>query len=63
MPLTDDNAPEKKLSHEIGQNLDALSVAELGERVALLEEEILRLKAARERKAASLKAAESVFKF
>lgn len=63
MPLIEDDLPKKKAAHEIGQLLDALSVEELSERVALLQEEILRLEAARARKAASLKSAESVFKF
>jgi len=66
MAISDDDpfgAPRKKpTSHEIGQNLDALSVDELDERVALLEQEIERLKAARQSKQASKAAADAFFK-
>lgn len=55
--------PRKKPpSHEIGQNLDTLSVDELDERIALLEQEIERLKAARQSKQASKAAADAFFK-
>src|ERR1700745_3143956 len=36
MPIEDDDRPRKKISHEIGQDLSLLSVAELNERIALL---------------------------
>jgi uncharacterized small protein (DUF1192 family) len=49
-------------SHRLGQPLDALSVAEFDERIALLRAEIERLERARAAKAASLAAAEDVFK-
>ena len=66
MAISDDDpfgAPRKKpATHEIGQNLDTLSVDELDERVALLEQEIERLKAARQAKAASKAAADAFFK-
>jgi uncharacterized small protein (DUF1192 family) len=48
--------------HNLGEPLDALSVDELTERIALLREEILRLEAARERKSASRAAADAFFK-
>jgi len=54
--------PRKKASHEIGQNLDLLSVDELGERIALLREEIERLETARTAKEASRVAAAAFFK-
>ena len=49
-------------SHEIGQPLDALSVAEFDARIALLRAEIERLATARAAKAASLAAADAFFK-
>lgn len=54
--------PRKKTTHEIGQILDALSVDELDERVALLRAEIARLEAAKAAKQASRAAADLFFK-
>jgi uncharacterized small protein (DUF1192 family) len=54
--------PRKKTTHEIGQTLDALSVDELDERIALLREEIARLETARGAKQASRAAADSFFR-
>ncbi|MDI9848029.1 DUF1192 domain-containing protein [Rhodoblastus sp. 17X3] len=48
--------------HSLGEPLDALSVDELTERIALLQAEIVRLEAARERKSASRAAAAAFFK-
>ena len=48
--------------HEIGQPLEALSVAEFDARIALLRAEIERLETARAAKAASLAAADAFFK-
>ena len=63
MPTTDDDdRPKKKVAHEIGQDLTLLSVGELGERVALLKEEIARLEANMASKQASKSAADMVFK-
>lgn len=67
MALFDENdpfgaPPRKKIAHEIGQPLDALSVAEIDERLALLKEEIARLERARIAKEASRQAADSFFK-
>lgn len=69
MALTDDDplAPVRKPSqgkpsHEIGQNLDTLSVDELAERVELLRAEIERLEKARVAKQASRAAADAFFK-
>ena len=45
MKEDDDDRPKKKITHEIGQDLYLLSVKELEERIALLTEEIERLKA------------------
>ncbi len=55
-------APAGTASHQLGQPLDTLSLAELDERIALLHTEIQRLEAARTTKAASLAAADAFFK-
>ncbi|MEA2934925.1 MAG: hypothetical protein QOD74_1571 [Variibacter sp.] len=60
--IVDDDAPKKKVAHEIGQDLSLLSVSELSERVSLLRDEIARLEAAIERKRASHDAAGAFFK-
>jgi uncharacterized small protein (DUF1192 family) len=58
-----DEEPRKKpMSHEVGQDLSALSVHELDERIALLEGEIARLRTARDAKTLSKSAAEGVFR-
>jgi uncharacterized small protein (DUF1192 family) len=63
MPTVDpDDLPKKKITHEIGQDLSLLSVAELTERVSLLKEEIARLEAEMNRKRASKSAADTFFK-
>lgn len=54
--------PKKKAAHEIGEPLDAISVEELAERIALLREEIIRLEAAMKSKQASKAAADLFFK-
>ncbi len=63
MAATDeDDRPRKKVVHEIGQDLALLSVEELGERIALLEAEIVRLDAARAKKRVSRDVADQFFK-
>ncbi len=63
MPAIDeDDRPKKKISHEIGQDLTLLSVAELTERINLLREEITRLEADIARKQATRSAADAFFK-
>jgi uncharacterized small protein (DUF1192 family) len=63
MPAFDDeDRPKKKISHEIGQDLTLLSVAELQARIALMREEIARLEADIAKKQASRSAADSFFK-
>ncbi len=57
-----DEPPKKKISHEMGQDLSLLSVGELGERIALLKEEVARLEAEIARKHASKSAADLFFK-
>jgi len=62
MAIEDDDKPRKKISHEIGQDLSLLSVEELAERVALLEEEIVRMQTAMTMKRATREAADRFFK-
>jgi uncharacterized small protein (DUF1192 family) len=63
MPAVDpDDLPKKKVIHEIGQDLALLSVAELGERIGRLKEEITRLEAETLRKSASKSAADTFFR-
>lgn len=60
--MFDDDRPKKPALHELGQVLDDLSVAELEERIGLLEAEIARLNQAILEKNDSRSAADSVFK-
>ncbi len=57
-----DDKPKKKLIHEMGQDLSALSVEELTERIAQLQTEIERLQAAMSMKRATRDAADRLFK-
>ena len=57
-----DELPKKKITHEMGQELALLSVGELSERIALLQDEIARLEAEVKRKQASKSAADMFFK-
>ncbi len=58
----EEEAPRKKLAHEIGQDLAPLSVAEIDARITLLHEEIERLKQARLAKDATRSAADALFR-
>jgi uncharacterized small protein (DUF1192 family) len=58
----DDDRPKKKITHEVGQDLYLLSVKELEERIALLAEEIERLRIAIAGKQSSRGVADSFFK-
>jgi len=62
MAAEDDDKPKKKVAHEMGQDLYLLSVEELTERIALMTDEIDRLKEAMAKKRASKDAAASFFK-
>jgi uncharacterized small protein (DUF1192 family) len=63
MTMTDDDdRPKKKIVHEIGQELALLSVRELEERIALLNDEIARLNASIRSKQASRGVADTFFK-
>ncbi|WP_137131602.1 DUF1192 domain-containing protein [Rhizobium sp. FY34] len=62
MSLFDDDRPKKPVAHEIGCDLSMISVAEIDQRITLLEAEIQRLQDERVAKNAGRKAAESLFK-
>ena len=62
MAADDEDRPRKKITHDIGQDLSLLSVGELAERIALLQGEIERLKAASAAKQASRNVADKFFK-
>jgi uncharacterized small protein (DUF1192 family) len=62
MAATDDDRPKKKIAHEIGQDLSLLSVEELGQRVQLLRDEIVRLESDMVQKRAKRAAADQFFK-
>lgn len=62
MALFDEEPRRKPLQHDLGQDLSALSLHELDERLMLLRAEIARIETARSSKAASLDAASAFFK-
>jgi uncharacterized small protein (DUF1192 family) len=57
-----DDAPKKSAQMVIGENLDSISVAELEQRIQLLESEINRLRAEISKKQASKSAADAFFR-
>lgn len=59
----DEDINSKPRVHEVGMVIDTMSVEELTERIALLEAEILRLRAAIDARGQTLQAAKSIFKF
>jgi len=58
----EERRPKRPPTHELGQDLSLLSIAELDERVALLRGEIMRLETAKAQKLAAQGRAESFFK-
>lgn len=60
--MMDEDTPKPKRRFEIGQPLDTLSVADLGETIELLQSEIARLEAARRAKSAAIGAAQALFR-
>lgn len=62
MAFIDDEPKKKARRHEIGQDLSALSVGELGDRIAELKEEIVRLEVEMKAKGAVKSAADALFK-
>lgn len=61
MAFTEDEPPKKKARHEIGQDLAALSVAELKSRVEELKAEIARIEGELDSKGTTRNAAEALF--
>ncbi len=57
-----DDRPRPQPVHQLGQDLSALSLDELDERMVVLRQEIERLEEARRRKQASMAAASAFFK-
>lgn len=57
-----DDAPKKPTNMVIGENLDAISVAELEQRIQALDSEIIRLRAEIAKKQASRNAADAFFR-
>jgi uncharacterized small protein (DUF1192 family) len=55
-------SPRKKTVHDVGQDLSSLSIAEIDERMALLQAEIARLDEAKTRKLRTQAAADALFK-
>jgi len=62
MAAFDEEAPKKKLAHQLGEDLSKLSLDELSTRIESLKAEIARLEAAVEKKRASAEVAASFFK-
>jgi uncharacterized small protein (DUF1192 family) len=58
----EEELPRPKKVHEIGEDLTLLSVAELKERIAALQMEMVRLEAAVRAKEASKSSADNFFK-
>ena len=58
----EEDAPKKMRKHEVGEDLSALSLDELAERIALLTNEIARIETAIAGKRASAEVAASFFK-
>lgn len=64
--IEDEDGPRARqpgvVQHIVGCRLDELSVRDFDERIALLEAEIARLRAAKDKKQAALGAAASIFR-
>lgn len=62
MSIFEEEAPRKVPAHQVGQDISLLSVDELAQRIALLNEEIARLEAERAARGRTLSAAEALFR-
>ena len=62
MTFFDDDRPAKKIAHEIGADLSMLSVGDLDARIDLLNQEIARLEADKQKKQTGRMAADNFFK-
>ena len=60
--MNDEELPKRKVDMVIGENLDAVSVAELEHCISVLESEILRIRAEIAKKHASKTAAATFFR-
>ena len=60
--MFDDDEVKKPKGHEVGMNIESMSVEELTDRIALLEGEIARLRVSIESKQKSKSAADAFFK-
>jgi uncharacterized small protein (DUF1192 family) len=60
--MFDDDEVKKPKGHEVGMNIDTMSVEELTDRIALLQGEIERLKAAIAARHKTRSAADALFK-
>ena len=58
----EEEGPQTKCAHTVGEPLDDLSVHEIDERIALLKAEIERLESAKVRKLSAADSAASVFR-
>ncbi len=61
-PFFEEPRKKPKMVHEIGQDLAAISIAELDDRIAALKDEIQRLEAEKAKKSAVMAAADGLFK-
>lgn len=61
-PFFEEIRKKKKAAHDIGEDLSAISIDELEERIALLKSEIERLEEEKSKKSAVKSAADIVFK-
>ena len=61
-PFLEEKPLVRPTVHAVGEDLSALSVSELDERIEILEREIERIREARDRKEASRMAASAFFK-
>jgi uncharacterized small protein (DUF1192 family) len=61
-PFLEEKPILRPVVHEVGEDLSTLSLADLDERIELLEREIERLKEAKAKKEASRAAASAFFK-
>ena len=62
MPLFDDEPVKKPVAHAVGEDLSALSIDELTERIELLRREIARLEGSIDEKKRSRTSAAGFFK-
>ena len=62
MTFIDDDKPKRPASHDVGSDLSSLSIEELEQRIALLQDEIARLETEKQKKAVDRRTADSLFR-